>query len=137
MFVSRPAFEQAIAAGRFLEHAEFLGEHYGTPVPEPPPGHDVLLEIDRQGAEQVRARFPDALVVLLVPPSEEVQRQRLRGRGDPPEAVERRVVTGAEEVAALRRFCDAEVVNDDVDRAVAEILAIVAGRRRPEPTVTP
>lgn len=116
-------------AGQFLEHAEFLGEHYGTPVPQAPPGRDLLLEIDRQGAGQVKERFPDAVVVLLVPPSVEVQRRRLRGRGDDEEAVERRVAKGADEVAELRRFCDHEVVNDDVDRAVAELVAILDRHR--------
>jgi guanylate kinase len=130
VFVDRDRFAAAVHEGRFLEHAEFLGEHYGTPIPNPPAGRDVLLEIDRQGAEQVRALDPSALLVLLVPPSEAVQRERLRGRGDDEAAVERRVAKGAEEVAALRQICDYEVVNDDVDRAVAEILAIVQGRRQ-------
>lgn len=127
--MERDRFDKAVAAGSFLEHAEFLGEAYGTPVPHPPPGRDVLLEIDHQGARQVKDRFPDALVLLLVPPSLDVQRARLRGRGDDEAAVERRVRTGQAEVAELRRFCDAEVVNDDVDRAVAELAAIIERHR--------
>lgn len=119
-----------MAAGGFLEHATFLGECYGTPLPDPPPGRDVLLEIDRQGARQVKERFPDSVVVLLVPPSLQVQRQRLQGRGDDDGAVERRVATGVEEVADLRRICDHEVVNDDVDRAVAELVAILEHHRQ-------
>jgi guanylate kinase len=129
VFVDRPTFEAKVAAGGFLEHAEFLGNLYGTPVPAPHPQRDLLLEIDRQGAEQVRARFPDAVVVLLVPPSVEVQRQRLRGRGDDEAAVARRVAAGVEEVAALRRIADHEVVNDDVDRAVAELAGILEAHR--------
>ena len=130
VFVDREQFEAAVAAGKFLEHAEFLGEQYGTPLPDAPPGRDLLLEIDRQGAEQIRAQYPDAVVVLLVPPSVEVQRERLRGRGDDEAAVERRVTTGAAEVAALRGFCDHQVVNDDLDRVVAELLDILESHRR-------
>ncbi len=130
VFVDRPTFEGAVAAGRFLEHATFLGEGYGTPLPDPPSGRDVLLEIDRQGARQVKERFPESIVVLLVPPSLEVQRERLRGRGDDEGAVERRVATGVDEVADLRRFCDHEVVNDDVDRAVGELVAILEQHRQ-------
>jgi len=130
VFVDRPTFMARAAAGGFLEWAEFLGELYGTPIPDPPPGKDVLLEIDLQGARQVRALDPGALVILLVPPSEEVQRARLRARGDDEAAVERRVTTGREEVAALRELCDAVVVNDEVDRAVQEILGILNRRRQ-------
>lgn len=128
--MDRPTFERAVADGAFLEHAEFLGACYGTPLPDPPPGRDVLLEIDRQGARQVKARFPGSIVVLLVPPSLEVQRARLRGRGDDEASVARRVDTGLEEVADLRRFCDHEVVNDDVDRVVAELVAILEQHRQ-------
>lgn len=130
VFVDRATFDAEAARGGFLEHAEFLGQGYGTPVPDPPPGRDLLLEIDRQGAEQIRARHPDAVVVLLLPPSPEVQAERLRHRGDDEAAVARRVATGREEVAALRRLADHVVVNDDVDRAVAELLGILDVHRR-------
>lgn len=130
MFVDRSTFEAAIAAGAFLEHAEFLGELYGTPLPDPPPGRDLLLEIDRQGAEQVRRLHPDAVVILLVPPSPEVQSERLRRRGDAPDAVETRLRTGADEVAGLRRIADHEVVNESIDQAVAEVAGILAAHRQ-------
>jgi len=135
VFVDTLTFEAKAAAGGFLEHAEFLGECYGTPLPDHPVGQDLLLEIDLQGARQVRARYPDAVVILLVPPSPEVQRERLQGRGDDPAAMDRRVAKGIEEVAGLRLFCDHEVVNDEIDRAVAELAAIVeCHRRRSEAT---
>lgn len=129
-FVTRDAFEAHARAGGFVEWAEFLGNLYGTPVPRPPSGCDVLLEIDVQGAAQVRRQRPDALLVLLAPPSPEVQAARLRGRGDPEEHVARRLAAGAEELAVGRTLADVVVVNDELDRAVAEIAAIVDRRRR-------
>jgi len=130
VFVDRPTFERRVAAGGFLEWAEFLGHLYGTPLPEPPPGRDVLLEIDVQGARQVRARRPDALVVLLVPPSPAVQRARLLARGDSPEHVERRLAMSDEETRAGAALAGANrVVNDQVDRAVSEVAAIVERAR--------
>ena len=67
VFVDRPTFEEAVAQGRFFEWAEFLDHLMGTPIPDPPTGSDVLLEIDVQGAEQVLARRPDATVIMLLP----------------------------------------------------------------------
>ena len=98
-------FDARAAAGGFLEHAEFLGEHYGTPVPDDlPEGKDLLLEIDVQGAAQVKQRAPDALLILLVAPTRAAQEERLRGRGDPPDAVERRLAKGDEEVQLARQL---------------------------------
>ena len=125
MFVDRATFDARANAGGFLEHAEFLGQCYGTPLPEPHPGRDLLLEIECQGARQVRALVPDALVVLLLPPSAEVQAERLRGRGDDEASVLRRLRKGAEEVAELRLLADHQVVNDDVERAVGEVAGIL------------
>ncbi len=130
VFVARDAFEAHARAGGFVEWAEFLGNLYGTPVPRPPTGCDVLLEIDVQGAEQVRRQRPDALLVLLAPPSPDVQAARLRGRGDPEEHVSRRLAAGTAELATGRTLADAVVVNDELDRAVTEIAAIIACRRR-------
>ena len=124
-FVDRDRFEAKIAAGGFLEWAEFLGHLYGTPLPEAPPGRDVVLEIDLQGARQVRDRHPDALVVLLVPPSPEVQRQRLRQRGDSAAEVDRRIAIGAEEMRLGKELTPFVVVNDEVDRAVSQVAGIL------------
>ncbi len=125
VFVDRAAFEARAAAGGFLEWTEFLGNLYGTPIPEPPAGTDVLLEIDLDGAQQVVRRCPGAQVILLLPPSAEVQTERLRARGDDEADVQRRLVRGREEAAAARHLATAVVVNDQVDRAVAEVAGIV------------
>jgi len=130
VFTDRDRFMARVDAGGFLEWAEFLGNLYGTPVPDPPAGDDVLLEIDLQGAQQIVALRPDAVVVLLLPPSDDVQRERLVARGDSAEHVRRRIDTGRHEVADGRRLASFEVVNDQVDRAVAQIAGIVARTRR-------
>ena len=120
-----------IEGGRFLEWAEFLGERYGTPWPDAPAGSDVLLEIDLQGAEQVRDRYPDAALVLLLPPSPEIQAERLRMRGEDPETIAARLAVGREEELRGSQIADAIVVNDDIERAVAEVAGILARYRTP------
>lgn len=115
--------------GGFLEWATVFDHRYGTPVPEPPPGHDVLLEIDVQGARQVKEQFPAAVVVFVVPPSREVQEARLRSRGDAPEVVARRLARAEAEEATGRALADHVVVNDDLSRAVADVAGIVASVR--------
>lgn len=128
---------ERVSAGGFLEWAEFLGHLYGTPLPEPPLGRDVLLEIEVQGAEQVVAKRPDAVVVLLLPPSDEVQRERLTARGDLPDRVERRIATGRDEVRRAQALGARVVVNDQVERAVAELADIVGETRRQNPEKEP
>lgn len=130
VFVTDEQFRRRVADGGFLEWAEFLGHLYGTPVPHAPPGDDVLLEIDVQGAEQVLEQFPTAVVVLLLPPSPEVQRSRLEARGDASEHIERRLRKGLEEVARGRKLARYEVVNTHVDQAVDELAGIVSETRR-------
>ncbi len=125
VFVDRPTFLAHVADGGFLEHAEFLGNLYGTPLPESEPGHDVLLEIEVQGARQVRGTLPEAVQVFIVPPSVEALRARLDGRGtDDPDEVERRLQVAATELEARGEFAHV-VVNDDVERAAAELEALV------------
>jgi guanylate kinase len=129
VFVDRPTFMARVEAGGFLEWASFFDDLYGTPVPDPPPGADVLLEIDVQGARQVLERHPGSIVVLVVPPSDEVQRARLEARGDDGHHVERRLAKGRQEVADARPLAAHTVVNEDVSRAVAEVAGIVDGAR--------
>jgi guanylate kinase len=128
-FVDRGRFEQHIAEDGFLEWAEFLDNLYGTPYPDADSGRDVVLEIDVQGMEQVRAREPDAVLIFLEAPSPDAQRQRLVGRGDPPDLVEQRLARAAEEATAARSMGAHFVVNDRIDEAVADIMAIIEARR--------
>ncbi len=118
-----------MAAGGFLEWAQVLDDLYGTPSPEAPPGRDVVLEIDVQGARQVLDRVEDAVCVLMLAPSEEAQATRLRSRGDDEEHVERRVELGRSEEREGRRLATHVIVNDSIEQTVAQLLAIIAGAR--------
>ncbi len=130
VFVERSVFERQARAGGFIEWAEFLGNLYGTPWPDPPQGADVLLEIDVQGARQVKERDPSAVVVLLVPPSTEEQQDRLRARGDPDEKVALRLAKGIEEVEAGRALADHIVVNGSLGSVLEEVRCIIALHRQ-------
>jgi guanylate kinase len=134
VFTDHSTFRARVESGGFLEWTEFPGngQFYGTPVLEPPPGRDVVLEIELHGAAQVKAAYPDALVVLIVAPDVDEQRRRLRRRGDDEAAVDQRVKVGIEEERHGRRFADVVVVNDEVDRAAAEVAGILDVRRSGE-----
>ena len=127
--MDRPTFEAAVAAHGFFEWAEFLGNLYGTPVADPVPGRDVLLEIDLQGARQVRGLRPDATLILLLPPSRSDQERRLRARGDSEEHIMLRLAEGEEEARAGREIADFVVVNRTVAQATAEVAGILDGCR--------
>jgi len=126
-FVSRSQFEQMIAQGKLLEWAEFAGNYYGTPR-EPVEeqirnGKWVLLEIELEGARQVRRTYPDALRIFILPPSLMELEQRLRGRGqDSEEAIARRLRRAQEEINAASEF-DVEIINDNFEAAVNRIEA--------------
>lgn len=128
-FVSETEFSRLIETGSFLEWAEVFGHRYGTPAAEVhralDAGRDVLLELDIQGARRVRESMPDAILVFLRPPSEEELARRLAARGtESGEALEKRMVEARRETAESSWF-DHVVVNDEVEEAVAEILAII------------
>lgn len=131
VFADRGAFEDKVAAGGFLEWTEFpgTGHLYGTPALDPTeaavPDRVVLLEIELDGAQQVKAVHPDAVLILIVAPSVEDQADRLRIRGDDEAAVARRLEVGAREEDLGRRIADHVVVNDDVTRAAAEVAGIL------------
>ncbi|KQU34903.1 guanylate kinase [Rhodococcus sp. BP-349] len=132
-FVDAAEFDRMIEAGDLLEWAEIhRGLHRsGTPA-EPvrralAAGEPVLLEVDLQGARAVRAAAPEALLVFLAPPSWDVLVGRLTGRGtEPQDVIERRLETAREELAASDEF-DTVIVNDDVDRACAELVSLLVG----------
>ena len=132
-FVSRDSFEAMITRGDFLEHADVFGNYYGTShiwVRETlAKGQDVILEIDWQGAEQVRRLMPECVSIFIVPPSSTVLRERLTGRGtDAPEVVERRLAEAKEECQHALEF-DFLVVNDQFEVALEDLLAIVRSQR--------
>ncbi len=128
-FVSRYAFLDHLANGGFVEHAEFLGNLYGTPNPTAPSGCDVVLEIDVQGAAQIVAKFPEACVIFIDAPSAQEMERRLVGRGDPAPRVRERLAHASHEADAARPLVSHWVVNHTVDDTVAEIEAIIRGRR--------
>ena len=133
-FVERPAFEGEIAEGIFLEHAEVHGNLYGTSrtVVEGKlcEGTDVLLEIDWQGARQVRKGKPDCVSVFILPPSRPELERRLRGRGsDSAEVIARRLHNSREEIAHAHEF-DFIIVNDNFDTALDDLQAIVRATRQ-------
>jgi guanylate kinase len=128
-FVDRPTFETHLEAGGFLEWAEVFANLYGTPHPTPPAGTDVVLEIDVQGAQQVRARYPDAVLIFVEPPTRDAQEQRLRARGEDDATVARRLAKADGEEAVGHRIADHVVVNDHLERAVSEVAGIVAAHR--------
>ncbi len=131
-FVDDAGFDRLVAEGELLEWAEFAGNRYGTPrrpVEERlARGEPVLLEIDLQGARQVRGTMPEALLVFLAPPSWEELVRRLTGRGtEPPEVIERRLDAARVELAAEKEF-DVTLVNTSVRDVCRELLALMAVR---------
>ena len=132
-FVGVEEFQRLISAGAFLEWAIYNANHYGTswkaiegPLAD---GLDVLLEIEVQGARQVRRRLPDARLIFLLPPSKAALVRRLEGRGtDTAEQVAARLRTAQRELEAVEEF-DYAVVNDDLERCVASLLEIIAAER--------
>ncbi|TAN32534.1 guanylate kinase [bacterium] len=133
-FVSRERFEQLIEEGAFLEHATYDGNLYGTLVERVEEarasGHDIVLKIEVQGAEQVRVRLGEALFIFIVSPStqELERRQELRNSESPRDLASRRKI--AETEMTYASHYDHVVVNDELERAVAEVLAVIHGARR-------
>jgi guanylate kinase len=127
VWATRDEFMDRVNAGGFVEWTEFAGngQLYGTPTLEPPRGSDVVLEIDLDGASQVKRRYPAAVPVFIAAPSVEVQAERLRRRGDDEASIKKRLLVGAEEERTGREMADHVVVNDDVERAAAELAGII------------
>jgi guanylate kinase len=132
-FVDAPAFERLREGGGLLEWAEVHGHLYGTGVAEieraRAAGVDILLDLDVQGAAQVRQRVEDAVTVFILPPSYEVLEHRLRGRGQDDEAtIRRRLAAAGREIDAFEKY-DFAIVNDDLDACVEELKSIVRAAR--------
>ena len=132
-FVSVEEFQAMAARGEFLESAEVYGNYYGTSqtwiAGEIAAGRDILLEIDWQGAAQVRRRFPEAVTLFVLPPSLEALRERLSGRGqDSAEVIERRMAAAREDISHAAEF-EYIIVNDDFDQALLDVMAVVRASR--------
>jgi len=132
-FVDKAEFERMLEASEFLESAEVHGSYYGTSqrwvqgvLQE---GEDLLLEIDWQGAEQVRSLFPYAVSIFILPPSQEELSRRLHGRGqDSAEVIARRLANAREEISHVAEF-DYVIINDHFDEALRDLQAIVRAKR--------
>ena len=132
-FLSKDEFKQRIRAGEFIEHAEYAGHLYGTSwtsLQDPlDHGFDLLIEIEVQGARQMRNRREDARFLFLLPPDRATLEQRLRGRGtDAPEVIEHRLALAGQELEAVA-FFDYAIVNDDLETCVNAVLEIVDAER--------
>jgi len=129
VFVSRSEFEERIERNGFVEYAEFLDNYYGTATIEAPPGRDIILEIDVQGARQVLRHYPDAVPIFLVAPSSEEQEARLRRRGDPEQKVQQRLNKAAEEADAGRELRAETIVNEEIGDTVEAIWTTIEKAR--------
>jgi guanylate kinase len=132
-FTDAASFEKMVEDSAFLEHARVFDNYYGTarasvdaPLQQ---GQDVILEIDWQGAEQIRHLYPEAVSVFILPPSKSALRERLQGRGqDPEEIIERRMRDAVSEMSHYAEF-DYLIINDDFDVALQELRSIVIAQR--------
>jgi guanylate kinase len=136
-FVSEADYKQMVQNGDFMEHARVFDYYYGTNrnsvALQLEQGHDVILEIDWQGARQVRSAFPDCCLIFIIPPSLETLRQRLTGRGqDSKSVILRRMRDAQAEISHWAEF-DQLVVNDNFDTALEELLAIINDHRTQQP----
>jgi guanylate kinase len=132
-FYARDRFETMIAAGEFLEWAEFAGNYYGTPIDpvrtQLDLGSSMILEIELAGARQVAKIFPDAIRIFILPPDLDTLETRIRDRGtDTPEAIERRLAQAKVEIAAQQEF-DHQIINDDFEIALDELDRLVANSK--------
>ncbi len=132
-FVDHADFERRVAAGEFLEYAEVFGNYYGTSRDEVDrrlaAGRDVILEIDWQGARQVRRHMPESVSMFILPPSREALERRLHGRGkDSPEVIRQRLAEAEAEMSHWHEF-EYVIVNDDFAEALDDLAALVRGRR--------
>ena len=128
-FVSREEFLERVEEGKFLEHAEFVGNFYGTPLDKVnerlEDGQEVVLEIEVEGALQVKKKVPDCVMIFIVPPGKEALYQRLRKRGAESEDVIEQRIQKANREFKLAKYYDYIVVNDEVSNVADRIMAII------------
>ena len=129
-FVTREQFEQHIANGGFLEWTDFLGNFYGTPTPNAPEGKDTVLEIEVDGAQQVKQLNNNALLLFILPPSRQEQKSRLHGRGDSDQKVEKRLRKAEDEEPIGKAIADYVLINDDLATTVDEMSRIIDFERK-------
>ncbi len=129
VFVNRAQFQQRIADNGFLEWTEFIGNMYGTPNPEAPAGRDIVLEIEVDGASQVKKMHPDAMLLFVLPPTREEQRARLQGRGDVEQKVEQRLRKAEDEEPIGKALADFVLINDDLNATIDEMLELINAAR--------
>jgi guanylate kinase len=132
-FVSREEFEQMIRADEFLEHASFDGNYYGTARRSlhetGQKGHDLLLDIDVQGAQQVKQKLPEAISIFVLPPDRKTLEWRLRKRREnPEEVIHRRLVAASREIENYDKY-DYILINDDLEESIDRLEAIVLSER--------
>jgi guanylate kinase len=130
VFTDQASFEDRIEHGGFLEWTRFLDNYYGTPIPEVADHRDVVLEIEVDGASQVKHLRHDAVLIFVLPPSRDEQQSRLRKRGDPEDKVDQRLRKAEDEEPVGLAIADHVVVNDNLERTVDEMLAIIGQHRR-------
>ena len=132
-FISRDEFEELLKNDMLLEHNVFVGNYYGTPKAPVEEclnaGGDMILEIDVNGAAQVREKMPEAISIFIMPPSFEVLKNRLSGRGtETEEVVEQRMTAALGEIARAKEY-DYIVINDQLDVAIDDLLSIILSER--------
>ncbi|HTT61507.1 MAG TPA: guanylate kinase [Bryobacteraceae bacterium] len=132
-FISRSEFEERLARGEFLEHAEVFGNYYGTHVgvleDAQSQGNDLVLDIDVQGAAQLKGKLPEAVTIFVLAPSREILEQRLRSRSEDSDAVIKRRLHDA--ALEIRNYClyDYVVINNDLSESALTLAAIVRAER--------
>ena len=132
-FITKDEFKKMIAEDGFLEHAEFCDNFYGTPLKavneKLESGLNVLLEIEVQGAMQIKEKVPEAILVFIAPPSKEILRQRIEGRGtETPEVIDKRMLAANDELKMMVNY-DYVIVNDEVEKAVKRFENIINAER--------
>lgn len=128
-FVSKEEFENKIKDGKFLEYAQFVGNYYGTPLDKVNEqldnGNEVVLEIEVEGAQQVKEKMPDCVTIFIVPPGREALYDRLKGRGTETEEIIQERIAKADREFKKAKIYDYIVVNDEVSNAADKIMAII------------